>query len=698
VKDDIDYLTRPVESLPKIAAQRLKMLHTVDIYTIYDLISYFPRSYENWSEIDLIDSLTDGQEASFVAEIRQKTTLQRKGRLSILRTVLSDESGSIRAVWFNQPYLQDKLAKGTRCFFHGKVRRDGVNFDITNPVIEFDYDPSAKRTLKSYYPLTKGLKQGVLRAMIADALPQAIPRVQEMLPAEVRAQEKLCHVAYAYEKIHFPQSEEEQMIARKRLIYEELYLVQGGLRWMKRKNEKDERAYAIALSSAQIGIYEKAIRDLPYTLTSDQNETIAAILSDMKKEIPMNRLVQGDVGSGKTIVAALALLCVALSGRQGVLMVPTSVLAKQHFRTLSNLFATTGVKISLLLGSTPVSEKRMIREGLRTGEIGILIGTHAVLSEKICFASLALTITDEQHRFGVKQRMGLASGSQISPHTLVMSATPIPRTLALILYGDLDISVISGCPAGRLPIETYTASAKDEKHISEIVKKQVDAGRQVYYVCPVIDSQDDESEEKPSLRSAVDHYHFLANELFPDFHIGLLHGGQKPTQKDQVMEQFASGEIQILVATTVVEVGVDNPNASLMIIENAERFGLSQLHQLRGRIGRGEHRSVCILKSECTDGISLKRLKVLCKTLDGFEIARQDLRLRGPGDFFGTRQHGIPALRIANLYRDMDVLERVSKALDRLFESEVSLSQDEMLQLIEAFNLRFQNEFDHPTL
>jgi len=695
-----DYLDTPVEQLPQIASRRLSLLQKLDIYTVYDLISYFPREYENWSNILPVDSLADGMDGSFIAVVRQKPSLQKKGKMSILRAVLSDGSGTIRAVWFNQPYLLQKLEKGASYFFRGKIRRDGSHFDVTNPVIEPDQTDD-KLLIRPFYPLTKGLKQGILRSLIELVLPAAIPCIKEPLPADIRREEKLCSAGFAYEKIHRPSSEEELEIARKRLIYEELFLIQGGLRWMKMRSRIEQRAYKIHLSPDNKKKLKAAVSRLPFTLTDDQKHVVKDVLLDLEKDVPMNRLVQGDVGSGKTAVAAVSILACALCGRQSVFMAPTSILARQHFQTLSRFLSDTGVSIALLLGSTPAVEKKRIRAALASGELLALVGTHAVLSEKIEYACLAMTITDEQHRFGVRQRASFMAKENTEPHTLVMSATPIPRTLALILYGDLDISVIHQIPSGRVPIETYTASAPDEERIHGIVSRQVEQGRQVYYVCPVIEMQDEETIgpiEDNGLMSAVELYNHLAQDIFPDFTVGLLHGGLKPSQKEEVMERFVSGEIQVLVSTTVVEVGVDNPNASLMIIENADRFGLSQLHQLRGRIGRGPYRSVCILKSDKMEGLAQKRLMTLCATTDGFVIAEKDLELRGPGDFFGTRQHGIPELRIANLYRDTDVLVRVGIALDTIFQSDPNLETPSSKVLMPAFLQRFGSEINHPSL
>ncbi|MCD8499518.1 MAG: ATP-dependent DNA helicase RecG [Clostridiales bacterium] len=435
---------------------------------------------------------------------------------------------------------------------------------------------------------------------------------------------------------------------------------------------------------------------LPFQLTAAQQGALADIRRDLRRDLPMNRLVQGDVGSGKTVVAALAMLETSLCGYQAVLMAPTAILATQHAQTLARLLAPSGETIALLTGATPVAERKRILAGLENGSIRLLVGTHAVIEDKVSFNNLALTITDEQHRFGVRQRFRLnrtEDSRSLSPHVLVMSATPIPRTLALILYGDLDMSVIDQLPTGREPIATYTARTGDRGRVEDLVRRQIQAGRQAYVVCPMIEEQ-----ASLDLESAIQTYNRLAQTVFPDLSVGLLHGGLKPAAKDAVMADFAAGQIQILVSTTVIEVGVDNPNATLMIIENAERFGLSQLHQLRGRIGRGSHKSYCILMSDSDDDLARQRLRTLCQTTDGFEIARKDLELRGPGDFFGTRQHGLPALRLANLYRDRELLQKAQEAARTLFDRDPDLTRDEHQGLVRAIERHFGSALPHVQL
>ncbi len=702
VPKDAEFLDAPVSLLPSVAAKRQKLLEKLSVYTISDLLSYFPRDYVDWTDVTPIADLRDKEVMSFQAVVRRKPSLLRKGHMSMLSTVLSDPTGTIRVTWFNQPYLEKRLEKGETFCFRGKIRRDGSVFDVTNPAIQAAKEGVTPEILP-LYPLTKGLSQGVLRQVIASATEKGVPLIPEVLPPAILAAESLCDVGYAYEMIHRPTSWEAERKARERLVYEELFLVQGGLRYMKNKKRGVEKSYRILIGETEKKRMASVVHALPFELTQDQNKVITAILQDMKKESPMNRLIQGDVGSGKTVVAAVSILACALCGKQSVLLAPTSILAAQHAATLGRLFAPAGIAVALLLGSTSAAEKKRIRTGLANGQIAVLVGTHAVLSEKICFDALALTVTDEQHRFGVRQRATFLDREMRSPHTLVMSATPIPRTLALILYGDLDISVIRSIPAGRIPIETYTASYAEEERVFALVRKQLDEGRQVYFVCPTIDEEthldeDFSDESEPGMISATALFERLRTEVFPAEGVGLLHGGLRSSDKDLVMRRFIEGESKILVCTTVVEVGVDNPNATLMVIENAERFGLSQLHQLRGRVGRGQHRSVCVLMSDKRSGVSGERLKTLCKTTDGFQIARKDLELRGPGDFFGTRQHGIPALRIANLYRDTDVLSRVTLALDDIYAEDPLLELPSHRNLPEAFLRRFGNRLEHPSL
>jgi len=679
-------LETPVTAIHGVAGKRAALLARLGIMTWYDLVSWYPRDFEDWSQDLKISQLEDGKEQSFVATFHGKLQSHRKGRLTILRGVFRDESGAIRAVWFNQPWLADRLVSGQSYRLFGKVKRDGGQFAIQSPAFE-TAEPDSSGRIRPIYPLTEGLSQGILRSLIVPLLPKVISHLPESLPDWIRRDYHLCAIDFALSRIHQPSSLDEAALCRERLAFEELFLLQTGLFLLRRARQNSQAAWPVDPTPEALAAVSQVEASLPFQLTSAQQGALADIRRDLRRDQPMNRLVQGDVGSGKTVVAALAMLETCLSGSQAVLMAPTAILAAQHARTLAQLLAASGQPVALLTGATPAAERKRILAGIADGSIRLLVGTHAVIEDKVRFQRLALTITDEQHRFGVRQRFRLNRNQEersIVPHVLVMSATPIPRTLALILYGDLDMSVIDQLPSGREPIATYTARSGDRSRVEDLVRRQILAGRQAYVVCPMIEEQ-----ASLDLESAIATYNRLAQEVYPDLGVGLLHGALKPVAKDAVMADFSSGKIQILVSTTVIEVGVDNPNATLMIIENAERFGLSQLHQLRGRIGRGSHKSYCILMSDTDEELARQRLRTLCQTTDGFEIARKDLELRGPGDFFGTRQHGLPALRLANLYRDRELLDKAQAAAQTLFARDPDLQLPEHQGLVRAIERQF---------
>ena len=702
-----DPFRQPVNRLPGVAGRRAALLSRLGIETWYDLLSWFPRDFEDWTDLVRLSELADGQEQTFLARVARKPSLSRKGRLSILRTVLRDDSCAIAAVWFNQPYLADRLTPDQWYQFRGKIKRSGRDFSVQNPAFEpCDPEEAGKQGIRPIYPLTEGLSQGVLRQLIRNVLPRLAGRLPEPLPAWVRKAHNLCAIDYAYSRIHQPASWEEAAICRRRLAFEELFLLQAGLFLLRRQRQDSSRGCPVRPDDSQAARLQAVQAALPFQLTDAQQKVWAEIRSDLTGIRPMNRLVQGDVGSGKTVVAALAMLQCALAGSQAVLMAPTAILARQHHQTLSRLLESSGEPVALLTGATPARERRQLLAALADGQVRLLVGTHALIEDQVRFRRLALAVTDEQHRFGVRQRIRLSQGStgeqtgdsadsqpdnpkDSQPHILVMSATPIPRTLGLILYGDLDISIIDQLPAGRRPIETYTAGAADRGRLEKLIRRFVQEGRQVYIVCPMI-----EENAETDLESAVSTYNRLAQEIFPDLRLGLLHGGLKAAAKDAVMDAFIGGGIQILVSTTVIEVGVDNPNAALMIVENAERFGLAQLHQLRGRIGRGPYRSICVLMSDSEDERARERLKTLCHAADGFTVAEKDLELRGPGDFFGTRQHGLPALRIANLYNDRDLLKEVQDCLEQLFRNDPHLAREENRPIRTTLQARYGQVFD----
>lgn len=670
-----------------VAKRRMELLAKLGIHTVEDLLQFFPRDYEDWSTPKPFTELADGAVETFLARISQKPNLRRKGRMSILRTVLRDHSGAaIAATWFNQPYLEEKLKKDQVYLFHGKIKRNGISFEIVNPLFEV-FDIEKESGIKPLYRMTKGLTQGVMRQLILDAFSKYQEGIEEPLSDEIRRKYQLSAVRFAYEKIHNPKNKDEFELARRRLVFEELFMIQAGLRLVKSTLTQKSKSYSLPMLHDEMNRFYSG---LPFILTESQTQAVSEIIADIAKEIPMNRLIQGDVGSGKTVIAAAAAACCIFNRKQAVLMAPTAVLANQHFITMKKFFSGFDIQIELLTGAITGKKKADVLERLANGQIDLLIGTHAVLEGNVTFLNLALAITDEQHRFGVKQRCILGKGDSMVPHVLVMSATPIPRTLGLILYGDLDISVVKGLPQGRKPIETYTAASKDDARIYALLDRQMQEGRQIYIVCPMI-----EATEESDLISVQELYETVSTTVFPQWGVGLLHGAMNAKQKTEVMKDFMDNKIQVLISTTVIEVGVDNPNASIILIQNAERFGLAQLHQLRGRIGRGPYRSVCILKSDSDQDAAKDRLRIICKHTDGFEIAEKDLELRGIGDFFGTRQHGIPEMKIANLYQDTLILKESQEALTDLFSKDPLLQLPENRTLIPAIKHRFGELFNN---
>ncbi|MBN1891658.1 MAG: DEAD/DEAH box helicase, partial [Clostridiales bacterium] len=525
VGNDIDYakyndfLEIPIEKCLRITPKRLELIRRLGIYRVYDLVSFFPKNYEDWTGRMPISDLQDGSDATFCALVRQKPSLFRKGRFSVLQTVVEDESGVIRAVWFNQPYYQNKLIRGYTYLFRGKIKRDGKVFEVVNPMFK-EEDSVEIPVIRPVYPMTKGLKQHVLRSMIEQVLPKALPELPEPIPDFIRKRERLCSAPYAYEKIHFPETMEMMEESKKRLVYEELFMIIGGLKAIKRQKASSGSAVEIRPNNEAKKRLKRFIDTFPFRLTEDQKKVLSEVAKDISSKRPMNRLVQGDVGSGKTAVAASAMCLSAVCGHQSIFMAPTSVLATQHYQNLKEMFSNVGIKTDLMLGSSSASEKRRIRERLLIGETQILIGTHAVLSEKNEYRSLALLITDEQHRFGVRQRGALSTDASRDLHTLVMSATPIPRTLAMILYGDLDISVIKSIPSGRMPIETYMANSDENERIYAIMCRQIESGRQVYYVCPQIES-DEEADD--GIATVTEQYDRFKKTDFHRYRVALLH-------------------------------------------------------------------------------------------------------------------------------------------------------------------------------
>lgn len=671
-----ELLKKNVQHIKGIGEARAKLLNKLGIFTVEDIITYFPRGHEDRSRLKKINELEDGEACAFEGIIASKVTERkfRKG-LSLYKVLIKDETGSITATWFNQHYIGKVLRIGESFVFFGKIARKGGKLEVQGPVYEKQDYGEAKNILRivPVYPLTANLTQNTIRATIKSALEQVEGKLNEFLPESVIKEYGLCDINYSMKQIHFPASEEDFKKARYRLVFEELFLLQLCLLSVKKTFEKDKKG----IEFKKVPQMEEFITKLPFKLTNAQRKVFEEIERDMESCNVMNRLVQGDVGSGKTIVAVLALFKAVQNGYQGALMVPTEILAEQHYQSISELMERCGIKTALLTGSQTKKQKKEVLEGIKSGEIQILIGTHALIEDNIEFERLGLVITDEQHRFGVRQRSLLSKKGE-APDTIVMTATPIPRTLALILYGDLDISIIDELPPGRKPVKTYAVDDSMRDRINNFIRKEVSEGRQVYIVCPLV-----EDSEEINAKSAVAHAQKIANEDFKDLRVGLIYGKMKAKDKEEVMKKFVEGEIDILVSTTVIEVGVNVPNASIMVIENAERFGLAQLHQLRGRVGRGQHQSYCILYNEGRTEVCRERMKIMQKTNDGFIISEKDLELRGPGEFFGTRQHGIPELKIANLYSDIDILKKAQEAAIKLVGEDKGLESEENSRLKE---------------
>lgn len=674
-------LGKPLQYLKRVGEARAALFQKLGIFTVGDVITHYPREYEDRSKLKKLIELQDGDQCSFEGIIASKVVLSRPRRgLTICRTSIRDETGIINATWFNQPYLKDNFKPGEKYLFYGKITRRR-SFEVLNPVYEKIDESGPVNTCRiiPIYPSTGKLTQNVIRSVIRNALEYIGDSIEEILPQWVRDSCSLADARYAVKNIHYPENDEAFLKARERLVFEELFLLQAALVSLKAAGENVQSGICFGAGTE----VRRFMEELPFKLTNAQNRVFSEIERDMESGKVMNRLVQGDVGSGKTIVAVLALVKAVKSGYQGAFMAPTEILAGQHYITISKLLESMGIRIALLTGSTAAKESRRILEQIGSGDIDIVVGTHALLEDKVVFSRLGLVVTDEQHRFGVRQRAVLGRKGD-NPDILVMTATPIPRTLALILYGDLDISIIDELPPGRKKVLTYAVDSGMRERINKFIRKQVNEGRQVYIVCPLVEESDAVEARSASELSAE-----LAQKTFSDLKVGLIHGKMKPREKDDVMSRFVSGDIDILVSTTVIEVGVNVANATLMVVENAERFGLSQLHQLRGRVGRSGYQSYCILFNDSKSEVAKERMKVMEKTSDGFIISEKDLELRGPGDFFGTRQHGIPDLKIANLYRDTEILKKAQEAALKLLETDRALESPENRPLGQAVRDRF---------
>lgn len=654
--------------LKGVGPKRAECYNKLGINTVFDLLNHFPRSYLDFSHPLTIEEASKNNEEAHAIKgtvVKKLPEARIKKGLSIYKAIFTDDQTDLTIVIYNSEFSFRQLEVGKEYILYGKITGNLIRHEITNPlVLPIDFPDK----IQPVYSLTEGLSQNLLRQAIHNALLAFNNEIYEPMPKKIMQKYGLCSLNYAMENIHFPKDFHSCEIAKKRLVFDELLILQLGMYILKNRTENSTGC------QMQLQSLSEFYNALPFELTDCQKNAIRDCAADMCKNYPMNRLVQGDVGSGKTAVAAGAAFFAYQNGFQTAIMAPTEILATQHYQTLSEFLEPLGVKVALLTGSLTPKQKRILKEQIANGEYNVVAGTHALVQQTTEFKNLGLVITDEQHRFGVEQRQALATKGK-NPHKLVMSATPIPRTLAMMMYGDLDLSILNELPKGRQPVETYAVTGKLRKRAFGFVKDRLNEGRQGYIVCPMID------ENEMDLQDVKSYAKKLSEEDFKDYKVGLLHGKLTAVEKDKIMTDFKSHKIDLLVSTTVIEVGVDVPNAVIIVIENADRFGLSQLHQLRGRVGRGKFHSYCILITDNVNEESRKRLKILSKISDGFKISEEDLKLRGPGDFFGNRQHGLPPLKIANMSSDYEVLKLVQKVADEIVSNDPKLSNPENREL-----------------
>ena len=664
-----------VERLPGIGPARARSLEKLGLATVEDLLRYFPRDYEDRRRFSTVAAAPVDTPVCLELLVAEPPHLSRirKG-LELVKARLVDDTGSVTATFFNQSYMKDALRTGETYVVYGRVEGPPGRRQMTNPVCERADRARFTGRILPIYPLTRGISNNLLAGLTLRCVEECAGQMEETLPAGLRREHALAAAEFACRNIHFPRDEEALELARRRLIFEELFCLACGMALLRTRRTCAE---GVPFSTPPV---EEFLALLPFSLTAAQRRAMEEVAVDTASGAPMNRLVQGDVGSGKTMVAAYGAWLAAKNGGQCALMAPTELLAEQHFRSLAPLLGRAGVRVGLLTGSVKGKARKELYAALAAGEVDLVVGTHALLSEGVAFSNLALAITDEQHRFGVAQRAALcAKGTQ--PHLLLLSATPIPRTLALIVYGDLDVSVVDELPPGREPVETFLVDERYRARLNAFVRKQADEGHQSFIVCPAV--EDDGGDGGETLKAAEQWAQTLQDYVFPNLRVALLHGKMKGAEKEAVMTSFAAGEADILVATTVIEVGVDVPNATLMVIENADRFGLSQLHQLRGRVGRGSAKAWCVLVSDNKNPETRQRLRTLCGTNDGFRIAEADLQQRGPGDFFGSRQHGLPVFRVGDLATDLAVLRQAQEAAAQLISQDRPLPSP-LAQAIES--------------
>ncbi len=676
-------LQSPIQYVKHVGPKRAGLFKRLGVETVEDLLWLLPRRYEDRSRINPISSLELGDSVTVTGEVLTAGELRTRSRMKIFQAAISDGSGIIYALWFNQPYLRDYFKKGTRVILYGKVTTfRGRKLQMNAPEYEILQEEEVNSIhmggIVPIYPATEGLNQKFLRSLVRNILGAYINEVQELIPGPIRQRLDLLPVRKALWSIHFPENDALGERARQRLAFEEFFIMQLGIALRKHQVENLVSGISHCPAPELVDRFKKL---LPFELTGAQERSLAEIVGDMQREQPLNRLLQGDVGSGKTVVAVYVLVYAVGGGYQGALMVPTEILARQHYYTLKEMLDPLGIRVCLMISDLPPAERQAVKEQIAAGTVDIVIGTHALIQEKIEYKNLGLVVIDEQHKFGVAQRAVLRAKARMSttglhPDVLVMTATPIPRSLALTVYGDIDLSIIDELPPGRGKIVTYWITENKLPKAYDFIRKEVAKGRQAFIVYPLI-----KESEKVKLRAAEDMVKKLQAEEFPKLRVDLLHGRLPAEDKVRIMEDFRKGQLHVLVATTVIEVGIDIPNASVMLVEHAERFGLSQLHQLRGRIGRGSNFSYCILQGNPGTTAGQRRLKAMETTSDGFKISQEDLAIRGPGEFFGTRQSGLPEMRAGNIISDLNLLEQARR------EAQTLVSRDPSLKLPEHRDL-----------
>lgn len=680
----------PITSLSGIGEKTGKLFQKIGVETVGDLLQYYPRAYDTYRGPVDFSQIQEGNDYTIAARLPKQAVLKRFNHLQIVTIDLKDPTGQLSLIWYNMPYLRATLKIGVPYVFRGRVVKKSGRLRMEQPEV---FDPAAyekiEDSMQPVYVQTRGLNNKTITKAVAQALENR-PVERDYLPGELRQRYELAEYNFAIEHIHFPTNEKELLFARKRLVFDEFFMFLLAVRRLKEKREDRVSHYKMA----HIKEVDRLKESLPYSLTKAQEKVLLEVCGDLESGLVMNRLIQGDVGSGKTIIAILALLQAALNGFQSAIMVPTEVLARQHYESMVTLFEQYHIdkKPVLVTGSMTAKEKRTAYAMIAGHEADIIVGTHALIQEKVVYDKLALVITDEQHRFGVSQRETFGQKGQ-EPHVLVMSATPIPRTLAIILYGDLDISIIDELPANRLPIKNCVVNTGYRKKAYDFIANEVAAGRQAYVICPMV-----EDSEMIEAENVMDYTKVLKKELPDSVQVEFLHGKMKAKEKNAIMERFAANEIQVLVSTTVVEVGVNVPNATVMMIENAERFGLAQLHQLRGRVGRGAHQSYCIMVNCSENDGTQERLDILNRSNDGFYIASEDLKLRGPGDIFGIRQSGDLEFRLADIFTDADILKTVAAEVTRLLKDDPELLKEEHRDLKRRLDLYLERSYDHLNL